>query len=98
MKALRTAGLAAAVAVALLGSACSVSGGSDDGVGRTTVTFRLWDEQVAKAYRTSFDAFTKQHPDIKVDVQIVPWADYWTKLPTDISSGTAADIFWTNTS
>jgi multiple sugar transport system substrate-binding protein len=98
MKALRTAGLAAAVAVALLGGGCSVSGGTDDGDGRTTVTFRLWDEQVAKAYRTSFDAFTKQHPDIKVDVQIVPWADYWTKLPTDIASGTAADLYWTNTS
>jgi len=31
-------------------------------------------------------------------VQNVPWADYWTKLPTDIAAGTAADIYWTNTS
>src|ERR1044071_1865563 len=28
----------------------------------------------------------------------VPWADYWTKLPTDIAAGTSADIYWTNTS
>jgi len=79
-------------------SACSVGGGATSDDGRTTVTFRLWDDQVAKAYRQSFDAFSQQHPDIKVDVQLVPWADYWTKLPTDISAGTAADIYWTNTS
>ncbi len=92
--------LLAALAVSVLAlSACSV-GGDDtgDADGQTTVTFRLWDDQVAKAYRTSFDAFTQQHPDIKVDVQLVPWADYWTKLPTDISAGTAADVYWTNTS
>lgn len=91
--------LATLAVLSLAVSGCSV--GSDPGgggSGDTTVTFRLWDDQVAKAYKTSFAAFEKQNPGIKVDVQIVPWADYWTKLPTDISAGTAADIFWTNTS
>ncbi|SDT36260.1 ABC transporter substrate-binding protein [Actinoplanes derwentensis] len=80
----------------LLLTSCSVAGGPTSD--RTTVTFRLWDEQVAEAYEESFAAFAKQHGDIDVVVQLVPWADYWTKLPTDIAAGTAADIFWTNTS
>lgn len=91
--------LLAALATATLAlSACSVGGAPAANEGQTTVTFRLWDDQVAKAYESSFATFTQQHPDIKVEVQVVPWADYWTKLPTDISAGTAADIYWTNTS
>jgi multiple sugar transport system substrate-binding protein len=85
------------VPLLLLAGGCSVAGGGDE-EGRTTVTFRLWDDQVAKAYEQSFAAFGRTHPDIKVDVQLVPWADYWTKLPADIAAGTSADIFWTNTS
>ncbi|AEV86291.1 ABC transporter substrate-binding protein [Actinoplanes sp. SE50] len=77
---------------------CSVADTGDSGSGRTTVTFRLWDDQVAEAYQQSFATFEKAHPTIHVDVQLVPWADYWTKLPADIAAGTAADIFWTNTS
>ncbi|GIF04104.1 ABC transporter substrate-binding protein [Actinoplanes siamensis] len=84
------------LAALLLAAGCSIAGG--DAKGRTTVTFRLWDEQVAKAYQQSFAAFEKAHPDIGVQVQVVPWADYWTKLPADVAAGTAADIFWTNTS
>ncbi|GAA2884020.1 sugar ABC transporter substrate-binding protein [Actinoplanes cyaneus] len=81
----------------LLTAGCSIAG-NDDADGKTTVTFRLWDEQVATAYEQSFAAFEKTHPEITVDVQVVPWADYWTKLPADVAAGTAADIFWTNTS
>jgi multiple sugar transport system substrate-binding protein len=87
----------AAVVLALLLAGCSITP-SDSAPGKTTVTFRLWDDQVAKAYEQSFAAFEKKNPDIHVAVQIVPWADYWTKLPADIAAGTAADIFWTNTS
>ncbi|ACQ78402.1 extracellular solute-binding protein family 1 [Beutenbergia cavernae DSM 12333] len=94
--------LAAALAVTL--AACSPGsddggGGDDDGDGeQTTVTFRLWDEAAAAAYRTSFDEFEEQNPDIRVEVETVPWANYWEALPLDISSGEMADIWWTNTS
>ncbi|WP_276786712.1 ABC transporter substrate-binding protein [Trueperella bernardiae] len=64
----------------------------------TTVTFRLWDDAAAPAYEESFKQFTAQHPDIKVEVEVVPWGDYWTQLPLDISSGEMADIFWVNSS
>lgn len=72
-------------------------GGGDDG-DTTTVTFRLWDEAAAAAYEESFAAFTEQNPDIAVEVETVPWANYWDQLPLDINAGQMADIFWTNTS
>lgn len=90
-----------ATATALVMAACSP--GADDSSsegedGSTVVTFRLWDEAAAAAYETSFEEFTAQNPDITVEVEVIPWADYWTQLPLDLQSGDMADIFWTNTS
>ncbi|MEW1963711.1 sugar ABC transporter substrate-binding protein [Microbacterium sp. NPDC077644] len=62
----------------------------------TTVTVRLWDQQVAKAYAVSFDEFERANPDIEVEVTVVPWADYFTLLRTDIASGRIDDVFWAN--
>lgn len=70
--------------------------GGDAATDATTVTFRLWDDVAAPAYEESFDAFTAQNPDITVEVEVVPWGDYWERMPLDIQSGDMADIFWTN--
>lgn len=83
--------VAAAAAIALSG--CS-AGAAD----KTTVTVRLWDSGVAKAYKTSFAAFEKQNPDIHVNVDVVPWADYWNTLRTDVADKKAPDVFWVNNS
>lgn len=93
------AATAALGALALAATGCAVGddGGGTD-TGKTVVTFRLWDEQVAEAYEKSFAAFEKKNTDIDVRVDVVPWDTYWTKLTADVSSGNAADIFWTNTS
>ncbi|MPV49125.1 MULTISPECIES: sugar ABC transporter substrate-binding protein [unclassified Pseudactinotalea] len=97
---LSTCAIAGAAALAL--SACSPGAQAepdpDESGETTTVTFRLWDENAADAYEKSFDEFTDQNPGIKVDIDVVPWGNYWDRLPQDISSGTMADIFWTNTS
>ncbi|MDD9205790.1 sugar ABC transporter substrate-binding protein, partial [Georgenia sp. 10Sc9-8] len=95
-----------AVAAVVLTACSPGSPAADEGSGTgeqedsdaTTVTFRLWDEVAAPAYEESFDAFMAQNPDILVEVEVVPWGDYWERLPLDISSGEMADIFWTNTS
>lgn len=81
--------LAAGVTVALVAglAACAPP--------RAHLTFRLWDPQVAEAYRLSLDAF-EQQSGIAVDIVVVPWADYWTQLRLDIASGTVDDVFWTN--
>ncbi|KAA8962753.1 sugar ABC transporter substrate-binding protein [Mycobacterium sp.] len=63
-------------------------------IGKTVVTVRLWDEQVAAAYRQSFAAFTRAHPDIEVKTNVVAYSVYFDTLRTDVAGGSADDIFW----
>ncbi|MDI3314506.1 MAG: sugar ABC transporter substrate-binding protein [Mycobacterium sp.] len=62
--------------------------------GKTVVTVRLWDEQVAAAYRESFAAFTRAHPNIEVRTNVVSYSTYFDTLRTDVAGGSADDIFW----
>ncbi|BBX23148.1 sugar ABC transporter substrate-binding lipoprotein UspC [Mycolicibacter terrae] len=62
--------------------------------GKTVVTVRLWDEQVAAAYRQSFAAFNRAHPGIEVRANVVSYATYFDTLRTDVAGGGADDIFW----
>ena len=62
--------------------------------GTTVVTVRLWDEQVAAAYRQSFAAFNRAHPGIEVHTNVVSYSTYFTTLRTDVAGGSADDIFW----
>ncbi|GAA1301084.1 MAG: extracellular solute-binding protein [Brachybacterium tyrofermentans] len=71
------------------------SGGSDGGGGKGSLTFRLWDENAVPAYEESFKAFTADS-GWNVTIDLVPWADYWTRLPLDVASGDAADVYWMN--
>lgn len=82
------AALLAAAAVLLDGASTRAPDGT------TVVTVRLWDEQVARAYRHSFDAFHREHPDIEVRVNVVAYGTYFDTLRTDVAGGGADDIFW----
>ncbi|BBZ03763.1 sugar ABC transporter substrate-binding lipoprotein UspC [Mycolicibacterium chitae] len=62
--------------------------------GRTVLTLRLWDQQVAAAYRESLAAFSAANPDIEVRVDVVAYAGYFDSLRTDVAGGSADDIFW----
>ncbi|MDN5901046.1 MAG: extracellular solute-binding protein [Brachybacterium sp.] len=81
------------------GSGSAGGGGSDAG-GSTggdkgTLTFRLWDQNAVPAYEESLTAFTEAS-GWNVDIDVVPWGDYWTRLPLDVASGDAADVYWMN--
>ncbi|HEU0257121.1 MAG TPA: sugar ABC transporter substrate-binding protein [Microbacteriaceae bacterium] len=97
--------LAAAVlaAATLAVTGCSSASSQDSGAkgsaaSPTTVTLRTWDTNAAAAYKESFAEFTHDNPSIKVKVDVVPWANYFTTLRTDIAGGNADDIFWINSS
>jgi multiple sugar transport system substrate-binding protein len=62
--------------------------------GHTVVNVRLWDEKVAVAYRESFAAFSRTHPDIEVRADVVAYGSYFDSLRTDVAGGSADDIFW----
>ena len=86
------AGVAVTAAVLLV--AAVLLGQSTDSGGRTVVTVRLWDEQVAEAYRKSFAEFSREHPDIEVRLNVVAYSTYFDTLRTDVAGGGADDIFW----
>ncbi|MGY4650010.1 ABC transporter substrate-binding protein [Mycobacterium sp. URHB0021] len=89
---LAAAGIALTGAVLLV--AAMLLGRSDEAADRTTVTVRVWDAQVAAAYRESFAEFTREHPDIDVRVNVVAYSTYFDTLRTDVAGGGADDIFW----
>lgn len=82
--------LGLAIALVVGGAACAPQPRT-----QPSLTFRLWDPNVAAAYHTSFASFEAE-TGIHVDIVVVPWEDYWTQLRADIASGTIDDVFWTN--
>ncbi len=62
--------------------------------GKIVVRVRLWGDQIAAAYRQSFEAFNRSHPDIEVRTNIVAFSTYFDTLRTDVAGGSADDIFW----
>lgn len=72
------------------------SGGSGGGGITGSVSVRLWDEQLQQAYDEGFAALMEQNPGLTVETVLVPWADYFTKLRTDVGGGNADDIFLMN--
>jgi multiple sugar transport system substrate-binding protein len=94
-----TLALMALIGVAiLLAGLVALLGRTSEPGGRTVVTVRLWDDQVAAAYRESFAEFSRTNPDIEVRTVLVSYASYFDTLRTDVAGGGADDIFWINNS
>jgi multiple sugar transport system substrate-binding protein len=85
---------AAAAVLAIVGIATALGVAGQGSADRTTVSVRIWDDQVAKAYDASFAAFEQKNPDIDVKLTVIPWAEYWQKLRTDVAGRSVDDIFW----
>src|SRR3954452_8527583 len=79
-------------------SACS--GGGDkpaaDPNAKVTLSYGVWDANQKPVMESLATEFTKTHPNITVQVQLTPWADYWTKLKAAATGGAAPDVFWMN--
>jgi len=83
-----TALLAAAAAL----TACS-SSSSDSSNGNVTLRYALWVDTQAPAYQDCANAFHADHPNIKIKIEQTAWAEYWTNLTTEVTAGTAPDVF-----
>jgi multiple sugar transport system substrate-binding protein len=84
-------GAAAACSPSGSGGSGSGSGGDDE----KTLTFRLWDDTAKAAYEKSFEGF-QEDSGWSVKIDVVAWDDYWTKLPLDVASGDAPDVYLMN--
>jgi multiple sugar transport system substrate-binding protein len=78
-------------------SVASTAASSASNGAPVTITFGIYDDPsrdvVAKAQAA---LFTQDHPNITVQVVNVPYANYYTKLGAQISSGESWDVFMIN--
>jgi multiple sugar transport system substrate-binding protein len=89
----RIAAAVAAAALAVAGlSACS----SGSGDGAVTLQYGIWDPVQQPAMQKIVDAFEEKNPNIDVKIQVTPFAQYFTKLQTAVTGGSAPDVFWMN--
>lgn len=87
----RITALVLAITLLLSLSGC---GASD---GKTHLTFQIWDVFQRPGMQAVCDAYTAQHPDVEIEVQVTSWGEYWTKLEAAGESNTMPDIFWMHT-
>jgi multiple sugar transport system substrate-binding protein len=92
------AGALALVAVLLAATAMLLDYSGEPHGSKIIVTVRIWADQIAAAYRQSFDAFTRTHPNIQVHTNMVAYSTYFNTLRTDVAGGSADDIFWLSNS
>lgn len=83
----------AVVALVLAAAAVLLDYSAQPHGAKTVVTVRIWGDQIGAAYRESFEAFTRAHPDIEVHVNLVAYSTYFNTLRTDVAGGSADDIF-----
>ena len=96
MKRMAAGLLAAGMAAGLVGC----GGGNQSGAaadGNVNLTFQIWDVAQRDGMQAMCDAYTAQHPNEKIEVQVTSWNEYWTKLEAAATSGQMPDIFWMHT-
>lgn len=90
-----TASTAAAAVLSLGLAGCAAEAGPAAG-GETSINYVIWDANALEPYKEVIAAFNEEHPEITVNIQALPWDQYWTKLQTQASSKTLPDVFWIN--
>ena len=71
--------------------------GSDSTDGTVNLTFQIWDVFQRDGMQAMCDAYTAEHPNVHIEVQVTSWDEYWTKLEAGAISNQMPDIFWMHT-
>lgn len=90
--------LASLLALGAVGGASSCGGSDEEPVepDEDTLLLRVWDDRALAPYEESLAAFTAQ-TGIAAVVEVQEWDEYWTALPQDLATRSAADVYWMNT-
>lgn len=65
-----------------------------EGAEPVEISFAMWDKNQEPAYQEIIKAFEEKNPNIKVNLQLTPWKEYWTKLEAGGTVGQMPDVFW----
>ena len=85
------------IAAALLSALLLSLAGCGSADGKTHLTFQIWDVNQRAGMEAMCAAYTAQHPDVVIEVQVTSWDEYWTKLEAAAESNTMPDIYWMHT-
>ena len=69
---------------------------SEEDSGPVTISYGIWDDTFKPFTDEIIAAFEERNPGIRVNLQIVPWNNYWDKLQTALTGEQAWDVFWIN--
>jgi multiple sugar transport system substrate-binding protein len=59
------------------------------------LSFGIWGNDTHKAmYQQMIDKYKTTHPNVSIDITIIPSADYQQKLSVMMATKTAPDVFW----
>ena len=83
-----------ALLVACSGSGASESSSSANSSGKTEISYAIWDSGQEPGIRKIADKFEEKNPDIKINIQVVDWDNYWTMLEAGATGGSLPDTFW----
>lgn len=61
-----------------------------------TIRYSIWDNNQEPALRKIADRFQELNPNIKVEIELTPYKEYFNNLETAATGGSAADVFWMN--
>jgi len=61
-----------------------------------TITFGMWDENQKPTYEQIIAKFMEENPNIKVELILTPWDQYWTKLDAAAGAKNDPDVYWMN--
>ena len=87
----------AVMSAASMLAACGGNSGSGSSGGKKELTFQIWDVAQKEGMEAMCAAYTQQHPDVSIEVQVTSWNEYWTKLEAAATSNQMPDIFWMHT-
>ncbi|MGL5718796.1 MAG: ABC transporter substrate-binding protein [Paraclostridium sp.] len=85
--------MATTLALTMLATtACgSTGGGADD---KIELRYSIWDNTHKEAIETLISDYEKENPNVDISLEIISNGDYWTKMETAATGGSAPDIFW----
>lgn len=92
--------LSGVLAATLLAGAAGLTGcgGSTTAAdGSVNLTFQIWDVAQKAGMEAMCAAYTEQHPNVNIEVQVTSWNEYWTKLEAAATGNQMPDIFWMHT-
>jgi multiple sugar transport system substrate-binding protein len=93
---MRLTGLGAAAVAALVLAGCAGGGSEGSDGGEATLRYAYWGPNQTPAMERIAREFETKNPGIKVQLELTPFKQYWTKLKTSAEGQDLPDVFWIN--